>query len=1793
MFFRSSHGRSRGIPSLALMLVVLSSLIAKPASPSNSPTSPRRKPASSPTADHSDTVARRVPSSLASETKVTDSSQATGPDVNEVYRKLPLAFEANEGQADPQFKFVSHSLGQVTFLSATEPGFSVSRHAGGKKSESFRARKEAARKHKSAPVSVVRMKLLGSNPSSPLEGLNELPGKSSYFIGSDSKNWLTNIPSYAKARYKSLYNGIDAVFYGDQRQLEYDFVVAAGADPKIIRMAFEGVTHSRIDARGDLVLRIAGGEVRQRKPVIYQEVGGVRRYVEGGYRFLNHREIGFEIEKYDTSLSLIIDPILIYSSYLGGGVDEFGYGIAVDDFGNVYLAGETSSTDFLTKTPYQSQLANTGGVTDVFVTKLNASGSAVLYSTYLGGSNYDKAFAIAVDQSGNIAITGTTGSFDFPVRNAIQPTARPSINGAVEAFVTKLNPTGSALVFSTYLGGPGFDYGHGIAFDSDGNIYITGGAGPEWPTTVQAFQPGFVCCHEEAFITKLRPDGTEILYSTYLGGRDAEFGLAIAVDPAQNAYITGYTESAFDFPVRNALQPTYGGGVSDAFVARIPTINAPFAFALDRFDEENGAAPASSFTNFSNWSVVRGRVDLVSDFETGKGLFINLDGRPPQSTLIETKALLSLSPKTYRLRFDLQPINLGGEGSTRTLTVRLGSFFNETFSGSNLPVTSFSRTIIRDIQVPAQTSARLSFEYSDNQGFGAYLDNISLFEKTGGEYVTFLGGGGDESRIEGSLSSGIKVDSAGNAYVTGWTSSPDFPKVNPLQASLAGGKDVFVSKLNASGNGLVYSTYLGGSGDDSGNDLAIDSLGTVLVVGNTTSTNFPVRNAIQPNFGGEAQFSGDAFAAKLTTSGTSLVYSTYLGGQASDVAEGVAVDASGSALLIGFTGGDFPIVNSIQPRGGNSDAFFLKIPSVLGTGVPALFDFTPTTVGNSGIVTLQIRGENLDGLSASVKLVRGPNEIRALKVKIKGSSLITAIFDLTGAAAGQWDMVIELSDGHTQRLANAVTINPSSANAPPRIWIDLIGTRTARAGTKQSYIVVVGNGGNADAFQVPVWIRIPKAVLPTITIPLDHPPDPESGPIDWNTVPQQVETDSDSITPILIPYLPANSTRTIPLEVTTQGMQTFNVEVWANPPLLQSLSIQNPNLMMDCVVDLSNLVIEKILDKVLPVGCISELKKYLLEELIDRSLNALVETDEDRFTSFIQMIYGGASVAFECVKEFLPAKKLKAALEIVSSAANRAEIAATLTECVAAVFLKFVAPSDPNSITVVQSRDPNDKVGSSGAGPPRYVAGSEPLRYAIYFENIVTATAPAQEVTITDQLDQKLDWKTVNLGAITFGSHRLIPGDAVTVYATDVDLRPGTNLIVRVNASFDASTGQLTWKFFSLDPATGLPTTDPLAGFLPPNQHPSEGDGIVFFTVSPKQSLSTGDEISNSASIVFDNNPALPTPVWMNTLDKSKPSSHVLPRPATQNSAAINVQWAGSDAGSGIRDYTVYVSDNGGPFTAWLTETTSTQAAFNSAANHTYSFFSTARDFTGNTEDLKTVAEATTQIVPAANIVGKVSDGGGHGLSGVAMTLSGSRAATAQTDGTGDFSFSALPVGTYTVTPLKTNYTFTPPNLTFTGLSADQTANFTAMLNPGVPILVSEATSTRALAVDSVLWLRDPFQLNSPVPWGPDRRTRVMLFLMNFELLPGENTSVLTADAEDVAHRNYPLTVEYVGKVPGFDWLSCAVIRLSDDMGDLGDVLVRFRARGVSSNRVRLGIGHKGGGPPDDAGAMPTPGRQP
>jgi photosystem II stability/assembly factor-like uncharacterized protein len=527
------------------------------------------------------------------------------------YGSLPRSFEANCGQTDSQVRFLSRGSGYNLYLTAkeavmefrspTNPSLDAQRHSANANQQS----------------SAVRMKLVGANAGARIVAIDELPGKSSYFIGNDPKKWLTNVPNYSRVKYQNAYPGVDVVFYGNQRQLEYDFIVAPGADFKQVRLAFDGAGRIRLDDSRDLLIETSVGEIRQRKPIIYQETGGIKHPVEGGYAIRGEREVGFELGDYDASRAVVIDPVLVYSTSIGGSYNDNANAVAVDAEGNAYITGMTTSLDFPTVNPFQPNLkigVSVGVPSDAFVTKLNPSGTALVYSTYLGGGSVDAANGIAVDAAGNAYVTGFSASNDFPTTPGAFQT-KASANG--DAFIAKLNAKGDGLVYSTRLGGPGSslagilpaNVGRGIAVDAQGDAYVTGytfsSSFPLKKPAQREFNRGsaFDCCGclyffapappplEDAFVTKLNSSGDTLVYSTYLGGIGQDEAFAIAIDSAGSAYVGGRSCS----PGFRNIGP---GGAIDAFLVKLsPTgkeIDYEIALGGAGNDEANGVAVDST-----------------------------------------------------------------------------------------------------------------------------------------------------------------------------------------------------------------------------------------------------------------------------------------------------------------------------------------------------------------------------------------------------------------------------------------------------------------------------------------------------------------------------------------------------------------------------------------------------------------------------------------------------------------------------------------------------------------------------------------------------------------------------------------------------------------------------------------------------------------------------------------------------------------------------------------------------------------------------------------------------------------------------------------------------------------------------------------------------------------------------------------------------------------------------------------------------------------------------------------------
>jgi uncharacterized protein (TIGR03437 family) len=499
-----------------------------------------------------------------------------------------ISFEANHGQIDPRVQFLSRGQDHTLFLTSTEAVLRTGHD-------------------------VFRMKLAGANPASKAEGMDPQIARSNYFIGNDPAKWRTGVTNYARVRFTEVYPGIDLVYYGRDGQLEYDWIVKPGADASKIHLKFAGIQKMRVDSNGDLVLVTPTGEVREKKPVVYQS-----KEISGRYVLRGRAEAGFQVGPYDASRPLVIDPVLGYSTYLGGSDNDYGNAIAVDAAGNAYVTGCTGSTDFPIVNPKQSmnQLGSEPGgtVCDAFISKVGPDGSTLLYSTFLGGNGDDQGRGIAVDSLGNAFVTGFTTSTNFPTSHAIQNKQHGAFSNA---FVTKLNPAGNTLLFSTYLGGRVGDQGLGIALDTAGNAYITGHTSSDDfpllnPIQVPAPTGG---TFPSAFVTKMSGDGSALVYSTFLGGYNGgDFGQGIAVDSSGSAYVTGWTQ-ATDFVTVNPLQPANDTAGGTAFVTKINPSGSAYVYStylggslIDKAyaiaADSSGNAYVAGWTNSSDFPTV-------------------------------------------------------------------------------------------------------------------------------------------------------------------------------------------------------------------------------------------------------------------------------------------------------------------------------------------------------------------------------------------------------------------------------------------------------------------------------------------------------------------------------------------------------------------------------------------------------------------------------------------------------------------------------------------------------------------------------------------------------------------------------------------------------------------------------------------------------------------------------------------------------------------------------------------------------------------------------------------------------------------------------------------------------------------------------------------------------------------------------------------------------------------------------------------------------------------------------------
>ena len=663
-------------------------------------------------------------------TELDSSNPIDNQSIDTAMLKLPLSFIENRGQSPEDVKFMVRIEGPMVLFTPSEVVFSLS--CGNNSS-------------------AVHMAFENSSPGEII-GEEQLPGRANFFLGNDTSQWISDIPTFGAIRYKELYPGVDLVFKGTEGYLKHELALEPGANLSRIVLTYSGQDNLSLAEDGSLLIETSAGNLTDSVPICYQEINGSREIVEGRYRLFGDNGVGFEIGDYDRRYPLVIDPAL--ATYLGGSGDDSGLSLAIDSSGNAYVAGYTASTNFPTNNPLQSSNA---GSSDVFVAKINSAGSALSYSTYLGGGGNDYAKGIAVDGSGNAYVTGYTASTNFPIKNPLQS----SNAGSNDAFIAKINSAGSALTYSTYLGGSSNDYGEGIAVDSSGNAYITGYTdSTSFPTKnpIQASKAGLW----DAFVSKINSAGSALTYSTYLGGSSYEYGLGIAIDSSGNAYITGPTYST-NFPIMNPLQASNGGEM-DAFVSKINSAGSALTYSTYLGGSFNDFAEGIAVDRNGN-SYVTGYT-ISNDFPTKNPIQALKNGPFDAFVTKINSAGSALDYSTF----------LGGSGDCFAHGIAVDA-------GGNAIVTGDTSSADFPTKNPVQSS-----------NSGSYDVFVTLIDPTGSalSFSTYLGG------VYHDYAKGIAIDDSYNAYLTGYTESDNFPSQNPLQAANAGYKDAFVAFISCS-----------------------------------------------------------------------------------------------------------------------------------------------------------------------------------------------------------------------------------------------------------------------------------------------------------------------------------------------------------------------------------------------------------------------------------------------------------------------------------------------------------------------------------------------------------------------------------------------------------------------------------------------------------------------------------------------------------------------------------------------------------------------------------------------------------------------------------------------------------------------------------------------------------------------------------------------------------------------------------------------------------------------------------
>lgn len=1475
------------------------------------------------------------------------SDQTDKAKISEAYGKLPMSFVANEGQTDERVKFMSRGRGYSLYLTANEAVLVLTRVKGKSAAASKPAAAPAAKPSPAArPTTapsprptpektrrVLRMELVGANSEPRVAGVDELPGKFNYLVGNDESRWRTNLPTFARVEYKEVYPGIGLVYYGNQQQLEYDFVLSPGAKPEAIKLQFTGADDLKLSDKGDLLIKVAGEVVTMHKPFAYQTAAdGRQREVQGSYVLKPGGQVVFEVKKFDKSKTLVIDPVIAYSTEIGSGGNEYATSIAVDAAGNAYITGNTESSNYPT-TPGSLEPESEIFYGEAFVTKLNAAGTALVYSTFLGGNGNDAGSGIDVDSTGNAYVTGQTNSSNFPAVNAIRgPGGNLLKSGDGGAHWSDKNvgtPPGDIRVLAVDPTNPNTIYAGG-GWSKGGGIYKSIDGGNTW----NAVNTGLANASCMALV--INPKTPSMLYAaltpndfstsgiykstdggnswTSLTGTNDFRASALAIDPKTPT--TLYAGAYFDFYKSTDGGATWkpsGNGMNYAGHRAIvinpvnPAIIYVAAGGGGVFKSANaGASWAQVNTGLTSTNVL----SLAMNPSTPSTLFAGttngvFKSANSGSSWVAVNTGLPSFTHAYSLVMDpAAPTTLyfGTANGKVYKTTTAGSSWSKVYE-------TLSTTSINAVALDPTASAKVYAGGSTNSE--STLDDYEVFvsklNASGSAlvYSTYLGGEDDDHGYA------IAVDGGGSAYVTGQTSSPNFTLKNAYQATNKGGTEVFVTKLNPAGT-LGYSTFIGGQYFDRGNGIAVDASGYAYVTGLALSDNFPSVNPI-------TNAAGDAFVAKLNQAGNALVYSTRLN---AIEGQGIAVDVSGNAHVTGSADWSFRTTPGAfqTENGGNYDAYLVKI----------------NPAGNDFVYATYLGGDN-DDAGHSVALDSSGNahvigHTDSADYPLAAGALRTKspLFKSTDAG-GNWD-------NNTFGLKGGVVL---------ALAIDPQIPSTLYAGTQTGGFKSTDGGNN--------WKQFNSGQVMAIVV--------------------------DPVTPSTI-YMAGDSPSGTGVLKSTDGGESWTM-------MKNGLSYYFP--------------LSLAIDPATPTTLYLGTSGGPIYKTVNGAATWKQSSSPTTLNEVVSLSISPAQPTTVYAAARMPSAGIFKSTNAGGTWSRLAPTQLGVGEYVA------VSATDPS---VVFATAGNNLYKSTNGGTSWTLARTPGGEVVIDPTNPSHVYLLTAETGILKSTDGGANWRPINKGLRYTGATTLLvnPSKPSTVYVgVQTDFYTQDIFVTKVN-----------------------PT----------------GNALVYSTLLAS-GYGSGIAVDAKGNTYLTGQTGSDFPVTPNSFQPFNVGGQDVFITKLGMSYSIKGQALNAD-GSPLSG--VEVTLGGAQLKSVLTEFDGSYifpnlpggASFTvSAAKASYSFTPAGQSFTNLNGDKTVNFKAAASSSAFYTIGGRVTNNGGS-LVGVQVKLSGSQTRVATTDSNGNYSFTVPGAGSYTVTPAVLGFNFTPATKTFSGLNANQTADFAA-----------------------------------------------------------------------------------------------------------------------------------------------------